>query len=466
MQLAVGPSAILPQHPVNAMSTLRDFRDGSIPAHGHADPCGGVVSCALNPIPQPLAPEGSRGTLVSSRAVGLVALALAGTFLHAEGVLAKTVVVSKTGVNCMPSVAGPLFTTIQAAVNSLPIAPSATNKVIVCPGTYPEQIKITKNVSITGVLRDGTDPVEIAGNSGEAKIVPPLGGLVADPNFLGNVAAQVSAQNVADLNLTNLRIDGTGIGCPRGADGAPLPTAGIALYNVGVTDSNLRGTVSKTVVHNQIGYCTNAGGALERSYTGEGILVQNSWATIDSNSLSNVDQNPIHQIGGITKINANWLNLGYHGIMLSDVSATVGASLTGSTVSANIVTSFSVGIYLDGSSNVLVKENILTNWNGDAIALTNRASDNQILSNKVVDASHGIFLNFGAARNIVKTNTVVRSVQVGIVDMWSEGGNVITGNTINQSPIGIWTYATLNDVINPNTFFNVDVLNASGPSVP
>ena len=252
--------------------------------------------------------------------MGLVALVLAATFLHAEGVLAKTFVVSNTGINCYPSVAGPLYPTIQAAVNAVPIATSATHVVMVCPGTYPEQIKITKNVTITGVLRDGTDPVEIAGNSGEARIVPPRGRPGRDPDFLGNVAAQVSAQNITDLNLTNLRHRWQPVSGARwGADGAPLATAGIALYNVGVTDTTHKATISKSVVHNQIGFCT---AALERSYTGEGILAENSWTTIDSNSLSNVDHNLIHQIGGISKITNNWLNLGYHGIMLSNVSET------------------------------------------------------------------------------------------------------------------------------------------------
>ena len=392
------------------------------------------------------------------KAVGIGTLVLAATFLHAEGVLAKTFVVSNTGVNCYPQVVGPLYPTIKAALAAVPIAANAAHVVVVCPGTYPEQVKITKNVSITGVLRDGTDPVEIAGNSGDARIVPPAGGLLRDPDFLGNVAAQVYAQNITDVNLTNLHIDGTGTGCPLGTDGAPMPIAGIALYGVGIPDTAHKATINKNVMHNQVGMC---GGV--RSYTGHGLRTEKSWATLDSNSIANADNNLIHQIEGVSKMTNNYLSYAHYGILLSNVTQTYGATLTGSTISSNIVTALQAGILLEASSNVLVSLNTLSHTGIGTDALS---SDNDVLSNKVIDAFYGIYLGNGTSRTNVKSNTIIRSVRVGIVDQFSEGGNTITGNTINQAPIGIFLLATMNDVINPNTYFNVDVLTTTGPSVP
>jgi hypothetical protein len=401
---------------------------------------------------------------LSPRTVTVAALVLAGTLLHAASVQAKTFVVSNTGVTCAPTVIGPLYPTIQAALNAVPITASATHIVVVCPGTYPEQLTITKNVTITGALRDGTDPVETYGNSNDTVIVPPAAGLVSNPDLPGGLAAQITVMNIADVNLTNLRVDGTGIGCPS-AGGAPAPVAGIAIYNAGTVGTGNRITVSKSVVHNQIGYCPGAGG-LERSYQGMGIVAHSSWFTIDANSLSNVDLQLVHQIGGIGITKGNLLNYAWHGIKLTDVSAVEGLNAVGSTVSTNIASALSVGIYLERSSHVSISTNTITDWSGTAIALIDNSSDSTIVSNKINDTAQGINLDFGSARNIVRLNAITRATQVAIMDRFSGGGNSITTNTINQTPVGIWTYLPADDIINPNTFYNTKALNFSGWSLP
>ena len=114
----------------------------------------------------------------TSRSVGLLAIAAAVLLLAGEA-SAKSLIVSNSGINCSPQTPGitTLYPTIQSAIDALPVAAQATNVVIVCPGIYPEQLKITKPITITGVLRDGTDPPAILGNTGEVRIVPPAGGL-------------------------------------------------------------------------------------------------------------------------------------------------------------------------------------------------------------------------------------------------------------------------------------------------
>ena len=408
--------------------------------------------------------RGSSFRIFSPRTMTLAALVVAGTLLHASSVQAKTFVVSNTGVNCYPSVAGPLYPTIQAAVNAVPITASATHLVVVCPGTYPEQLKVTKNVTITGVLRDGTDPPEIYGNSNEAVIVPPVSGLVADPALPDNVAAQVTVMNAADVNLTNLSVDGTDIGCPS-AGGLPVPVAGIAIFNAGTVGTGNRITVKQSVVHNQIGYCPGGGG-LERSYQGMGILAHSSWFTLDSNSVSNVDLQLIHQIAGIGITKSNLLTQAWHGIKLTDVSATDGLNAVGSTVTTNIVNSLSTAIFLERSSHVAITSNTITNWSGTGISLIDYSTDNTITSNKIIDAWQGINLDAGTARTIVRLNAITRVFQVAIIDRFSGGGNSITTNTIQQAPVGIWTYLPADDIINPNTFYNTTTLNFSGPSLP
>lgn len=423
-----------------------------------------------------LGQSGPSGMSTSRRMLKILALLIAGTFLQSQNAAALTkvtLVVSK-GVNCWPQVKGPLYPTINAAIAAMPAGPNGVNTIIVCPGIYPEQVLVTKNVTIMGALRDGTDPESENGNAGEARIVPPPGGLITNVVAAsGNVAAQVAVVGIADVNLINLTIEGAdvngnyAIGCPVGAGGVPVRTAGIALYNVGATGTGLRGTVSKTVVHNQIGYCPSAGGPPVRSYTAEGILAENSWFTLDSNSISNVDLNPIHQRGGISIITGNSMNFAWHGIVLTNVTNTSSPNNIGSTVSSNEITSFTTGIQLDGSSNVLVSENTVLNWTTDGIELTNLSSNNDIVSNRIVDAWHGIYLNNGSSGNTVSGNTIIRSVKAAIVDAFSDGGNHITGNTINQAPIGVFILnSAAGDVINPNDFFNVTVLTSIGSSVP
>jgi parallel beta-helix repeat protein len=399
---------------------------------------------------------------MSRRILTVLALVVSGTLLQAQGALAKTVVVFNGSIpgatNCRPDIAGTPFTTIQAALDSLT---TGTNTVLVCPGIYPEQIVIARNITITGV-------VDAAGNSNssEVKIIPPPTGLVS--NLIaasGNVAAQVAAQNVADLNLTNLTIDGTNGGCPAGV----AHTAGIALYNVGVVGTNSRATVSKTAVKNQI--AKQADGT--RCFLGEGILLENSWFTLDSNSIHGVDEGGIHQFGGIGKSTNNSLGLGFIGIWLTNVSDVY--NTVGSTVSGNNLQAFSTGIYLDGSSSVLVTANTLTNWTGDGIALTRGAADNTVTSNKIVDSNHAIYLNGGGAfgpsptRNVVKSNTIIRPVLSGIALGYPDGTNQFTLNTFEEGPVGIFVAylgAFPADVMTPNTFLGVPVMTAVGSYVP
>jgi parallel beta-helix repeat protein len=412
--------------------------------------------------------------MTRTRSAGVL-VAVAAMWLNAGNASAKTLVVSNSGINCAPEIViTQLYTTIQAAINAMPVANNAANKVVVCPGIYPEQVKITKNITVTGVLRDGADPASILGNAGEVRIVPPPGGLtinIVAPS--GNVAAQVAVQNVADVNLTNLSIDSTnltgpggtdiGLGCPRNDDSTLAKTAGIALYNVGVIGTGTRGTVSQSNVHNALGYCPdpgNPGGAWIRSYTGEGILVENSWFTLSTNALSNVDLNLVHQTSGIGIITGNFLNFAWHGIWLTNVVSAF--NNVGTTISSNDFTAVVEGVYLDASQNVLVSKNTMLSWTGDGVYVSPGSLNNDILSNTIVDAWHGIYL-FGAGGTVVSGNIIVRPTTVAIVDNASHGGNTITGNTIRLAPTGIFAINPADDVTIPNTYYTTTVLSTTAP---
>src|SRR5438128_612116 len=63
--------------------------------------------------------------------------------------------------------AGVHFTTIQAAVDAI----SAGGTIMICPGTYPEQVVVPKALTIKGIQ---------SGTSGAAVIVAPVGGVVGN----------------------------------------------------------------------------------------------------------------------------------------------------------------------------------------------------------------------------------------------------------------------------------------------
>src|SRR5215472_5804576 len=94
--------------------------------------------------------------------------------------------------DCRPNLAS--FSTIGEALGGVP----SPNVVVVCPGTYNEQVQITQPVTLEGVS---------SGDSAQAIIAPPAGGLTinAMDDFFNPVAAQVWANNVVS-GVVNISI--------------------------------------------------------------------------------------------------------------------------------------------------------------------------------------------------------------------------------------------------------------------
>src|SRR6266436_7094843 len=79
---------------------------------------------------------------------------------------------------CKPTL--PSFANISTAVSGVP--PSST--VLVCPGTYPEQVTIAQALTLKGIT---------SGNAGQAVITVPGSGLAVVPSSFGGntIAPQV-----------------------------------------------------------------------------------------------------------------------------------------------------------------------------------------------------------------------------------------------------------------------------------
>lgn len=174
-----------------------------------------------------------------------------------------------------------VYATISAAVTAP--ASVAGTVIEICPGTYQEQVVITKKLTLDGVASPSTSDAVV--------IAPPAGGMVANATDLDvgdPIAAQVLVLHATGVLIENLTIDGTGnqLGC-TGTD-----FMGLLFQNAG-------GTVNHVAVREQI-----PGDVLTGCQIGESIYVQtaptfSSKVTIEYSSVHNYNKN------GITGNDAN-----------------------------------------------------------------------------------------------------------------------------------------------------------------
>jgi parallel beta-helix repeat protein len=359
---------------------------------------------------------------MSKTVLRLAVLLTAAMGLHAQSASATTAVVS-VGASCQPTIKA-RYATIQAAVTA--VSPGST--ILVCPGTYPEQVTISKPVTIRGVNDN---------NQGAAVITIPAGGLVPVPTTTyGLVGAQVLVQNTSTVSISNLAIDGAGGGCPT--TNGYNHVAGIEALNVG-DPAGL--TVRRVVVRNLSGACA----------LGVGLHAEGSGLTIDSNNFHVIDGAALVQFGGDSQITSNTIQTTSNGIVLHGVTQQSG-------VSNNVVLTSGVsGITLEaGTSHVGIKGNIIGPFVNFGILISD-SSGNTASSNRATADWAGLLL-YNAGQNTTWANIFTNLGYVGIWDEFSTGGNAVNSNTVNESPFGIIAVSPADDDLSGNTLTNVVVV--------
>lgn len=163
------------------------------------------------------------------------------------------------------------FATIGAAITASP----AGATINVCPGIYPEQVTINKDLTLKGIA---------SGNSGAAIITPPVGGLVQNATSLGGtpIEAQVYVTG-ATVTLTNLTMD---------AANSNLDGLGCAGNPVGIYYQNSSRTITRNSVLNDV-----LSPSLNGCQGGLGIYAQSSGAGVVSITYNHVEN---YQKNGIT----------------------------------------------------------------------------------------------------------------------------------------------------------------------
>ncbi len=356
------------------------------------------------------------------------------------------------------------YTTIQAAVT----ASTAGTIIEICPGNYPEQVAIGKNLTLVGVGNTSQDA---------AVILPPAGGMVQNATDVSNsdpIAAQIFVQ-YATVSISNLTVDGTGNGL---VNSCPLDFDGILFQNAS-------GTVNHVAVRNQL-LGDVQGGCL----TGDPIFVETgnsytSTVTVENSSVHNYNRNGITGRYAGTTLNviasyiqgAGPLGSGYaaqNGIELaygakgkitantvidnSYVGPTYGASsilLYGAeenssiTVTANTLgnSQIPIGLYSNGVSGqynngVTVTGNkIFGTPTFDAIDVC--SNGNTVTGNTIFNsAESGVHLDASCGgtgqNNNALSNTIVESACAGVLDDWANtGGNSYYSETYYTVPIPV-----------------------------
>jgi hypothetical protein len=209
------------------------------------------------------------------RAVMLVVLLALFAGIGVQTASAATAVVG----NCE---SGVTFSTIQGAVNAVP----AGSSIDICPGTYPEQVSINKNLTLHGTSSSTSDA---------AVIVPPAGGLIVNATRVnGNSAATqiyvtgpptiLTAPTHVTADISNIIVDGTGNGI-----------SGCSPDLIGIYYADASGTLAHITTRNQ-----TLGSGLGGCQTGLGIFVESnnnapgkSFVTVKNSSVHDFQKNGI-----------------------------------------------------------------------------------------------------------------------------------------------------------------------------
>jgi len=311
------------------------------------------------------------------------------------------------------------FTTIQSAVN----AARPGDVIRVCPGTYNEQVVISKSVHIHGddgavVIPTGMTPNAISIPSGNS------------------VAAAILVQNTERVTLEGLIIDGS----HNNVTTCSADLSGILYQNA-----------SGAIRHNAIRHF-RLSAALSGCQSGEGIVIQAggeaSTVTVNANSVwdyqkngitgdesgtqVNIDRNAVTGIGATSGAAQNGIQVGF-GARGAVTNNSITDNVYAPCVTAAQCPANATGILIFQSDGVEVESNSVgTNQIGVAVAADSVKVDANTIFNSV--ALDGVFLM--GNDNQVRTNQILHSDEAGVFVQGN--GNRIVGNEITDTVVGIF----------------------------
>ena len=326
----------------------------------------------------------------------------------------------------------PSYSTISLAVSA--VAPGTT--ILVCPGTYPEQITITQPLTLRGVQ---------SGTAANPTITVPPGGLtksvIAPTNGIA-MFFQILVQGTESelVNISNIAVDGS--------------SSTNNLLNgwvEGIYYQNSSGTVGKVATYNQTGNGYGFGIFLESTTpSAKTIAITNSSVhDFDAEGIrSNANTTPPSltvNISSNSVIDSSSLSgrAVYAGINIDGVGQLVGNRVI--THPAPPGTSAGVGIAF--LSNMIVSGNTVIGW-----GIWGLGDFNTVKSNMVSLAGGAITIS-GNSNNVQSNRILNMGGGSGISFNCTGTANTVINNIINDSSLGIIDHA--GNTIAPNSYSNV-----------
>jgi parallel beta-helix repeat protein len=347
-----------------------------------------------------------------------------------------TLVVDDDRVQC--PTAG--FTKIQDAVNAAP----AGATIRVCPGTYPEQVSISKTLTLRGDNGAVLLPSNMAANTTSLVTSAPI-------------AAVVLVADTERVTLDNLTVDAANNGI-----------TGCGPDLMGIYFRNASGKITNVAVRN-----TKLPTSLNGCQSGLGIFVQSANGTM---SRVEVDGSSVHdfQKNGITG-NETGTEITISRNAIAGLGPTDGAAQNGiqvgfgarGTIESNSVsnlvwspcisvatcTATATGVLIFNSDDVTVQNNVVGDTQGGIYVQGGHGEiqNNTIFNTLVFD---GIALVGDG--NEAQRNFIANSSESGIFIQGND--NVATGNRINEAPIGVLKVSgSVGNTIVGNHFFNTPI---------
>ena len=353
------------------------------------------------------------------------------------------------------------FPTIQAAVNSV----AAGSTIRVCPGNYPEQVVINKNLSLRGIESDNAFNPTL--------VIPAAGGFAANTSSLTSgapLAAQILVESPAtEVEISHLAVDGAGNNLNTGCSDPRL---------IGIYFQNASGTINFVVARNQAQSTANFGCA---GSAGLGIFVQSAGpstpadVTIRNSTVYGYQKNGItaNETGTTVRIRgSSVVGAGPVGVAQNGIQVGFGATglVENNTVADDVfngdpAAGTGSGILIFNSGDMSIRGNsVAFTQIGIAIVTDGNQSNNNntIINNQIVNSQLGDGIDLCSNGNTVISNTVFSSGRAGIhldgsCSATSTGNNnIVSRNVVNDACAGILLGSgTGNKFFIGNTFANV-----------
>jgi hypothetical protein len=328
--------------------------------------------------------------------------------------------------NCRPHLVS--YSTISEAVAAVP----ANSTVLVCPGIYPEQVIITRPLTLKGLNQ---------GPASKVVITVPAGGVLPSSGEAEQLSVQgTDSPAFGPVNISNLVVDGAGSGidCSTGS-------------LVGIDYQYSSGTLDNVEVRNQ-----NPGGC------GSGIMiigspfVETNTVTIRNSSIHEFDDTGVLAIsGGGTGFQVNLISSLVESANNS-VQAGVDYEFTYGTVARNTISAAGqFGMLLENFfGSMTISDNTIIGSNVGIFSGSGEGA-NAITHNNLSNNSTGILVSGLQGSPVVKSNTIVDS-STAAIDVDCSQKTTAEKNIIFGSPIGIANVSS-GDTVGRNALYSVAV---------